>query len=77
VRDVLARLLTAANLPQVKFHDLRHSSASILIAAGVELVEVSKLLGHARVQLSADLYGHLLKQTAAKAARLMDAVLTR
>ena len=36
----LARLAAAAGLPRVRFHDLRHSAASLLIAAGVELVEV-------------------------------------
>ena len=55
--------------------DLRHSAASLLLASGVELVEVSKLLGHSQIRLTADLYGHLVKQTATKATRVMDAVL--
>lgn len=75
VTRVLSAILTAAQLPHVGFHALRHSAASLLIAAGVELVEVSKLLGHSEVRLTADLYAHLQKQTAAKAARLMDAIL--
>jgi integrase len=62
-------------LPPMRFHDLRHSAASLLIAAGVELVEVSMLLGHSELRVTADLYSHLQKQTAAKAARHMDAVL--
>ncbi len=49
-------------------HDLRHSAASVLIAAGVELVEVSMLLGHAEIRTTADRYPHLVKQTAAKAS---------
>jgi site-specific recombinase XerD len=48
-----------------------------LIAEGVELVEVSKLLGHSELRITADLYSHMQKQTAAKAARLMDALLSR
>jgi hypothetical protein len=40
-----------------------------LIAAGVELVEVSMLLGHSELRVTADLYSHLQKQTASKAAR--------
>jgi hypothetical protein len=48
-----------------------------LIAAGVELVEVPMLLGHSELRVTADLYSHLQKQTAAKAARHMDAVLGR
>jgi integrase len=75
VSRVLAALLTAANVPHRRFHDLRHSAASLLIASGVELVEVSKLLGHSELRTTADLYTHLVKQTATKAARLMDGLL--
>ena len=71
----LCAILDAANLPRIRFHDLRHSAASLLIAEGVELVEVSMLLGHSELRVTADLYSHLQKQTAAKAARRMDAVL--
>lgn len=67
-------LLVKAKLPRVRFHDLRHSAASLLIAKGVELVEVSMLLGHSELRVTADLYSHLQKQTAAKAAKHMDAV---
>ncbi len=66
---------TKGAIPRCRFHDLRHSAASLLIAEGVELIEVSKLLGHSEVRLTADLYSHLVKQTATKAARLMDAIL--
>jgi integrase len=75
VLRVLHDLLEAAGLPRARFHDLRHSSASILIAAGVELIEVSMLLGHSELRVTADLYTHLVKQTAAKAGRHTDTVL--
>lgn len=75
VLRVLHALLSRAGLPRMRFHDLRHSAASLLIAAGVELVEVSQLLGHSQVRVTADLYAHLQRQTAARAARHMDAVL--
>jgi integrase len=69
-------LLSAAGItPRRRFHDLRHSAAAILIAQGVPLVEVSMLLGHSEIRTTADLYGHLVKQTAALAATRMDAVL--
>jgi integrase len=64
-------------LPHLRFHDLRHSAVSLLIAAGVELVEVSMLLGHSELRVTADLYSHLQKQTVAKAAKVMDAVFGR
>lgn len=75
VLRILHDLLDEAGLQRARFHDLRHSAASLLIAAGVELVEVSMLLGHSELRVTADLYTHLVKQTAAKAARHMDAVL--
>jgi integrase len=62
-------------IPAMRFHDLRHSAASLLIAAGVEPVEVSMLLCHSELRVTADLYSHLQRQTAAKAAWHMDAVL--
>jgi integrase len=58
-----------------RLHDLRHSAASLLIASGVELAEVSMLLGHSELRVTMDFYAHLQKQTAAKAARHMDDVL--
>ena len=70
-------MLKKAELPHVRFHDLRHSAASLLIASGVELVEVSQLLGHSELRVTADIYAHLPKQTAAKAAIIMDDVLRR
>ena len=77
VLRLLHRLLDKADLPHVRFHDLRHSAASLLIAAGVELVEVSMLLGHSEMRVTADLYSHLQQQTASRAAQHMDAVLVR
>lgn len=65
---VLHALLAAANLPRVRFHDLRHSAASLLLAEGVPLAEVSMLLGHSELRVTMDFYAHLQKQTAAKAA---------
>ena len=75
VLRTLHTLLTAACLLLIRFHDLRHSAASLLIAEGVELVEVSMLLGHSELRVTADLYSHLQKQTSARAARRMNAVL--
>lgn len=69
VLRVLHHLLATAGLPRRRFHDLRHSAASLLIASGVELAEVSMLLGHAELRVTMDFYAHLQKQTAAKAAR--------
>lgn len=75
VLRMLHELLEAAGLPRVRFHDLRHSAASLLLASGVQLAEVSKLLGHSELRLTSDVYGHLQRETAARAAERMDRVL--
>jgi integrase len=76
LRTVYALQEAAKIKPRRRFHDLRHSAASILLAQGVQLAEVSLLLGHSELRTTSDLYGHLAKQTAARAAGHMDAVLT-
>lgn len=58
--DVRWRTLKAlAGYPAVRLHDLRHTAASLMLAAGVPLVVVSRVLGHASIAITADLYGHL------------------
>jgi len=52
----LARL--GPNFPKVRFHDLRHSSATIALAAGVDLKLVSERLDHTTIAITADLYLH-------------------
>jgi integrase len=77
VLRTLHAILKAAGLPRMRFHDLRYSAASLLIAAGVQLSEVSILLGHSELRVTSDLYTHLMKPTAAKAPRHMDAILPK
>jgi integrase len=52
-------VLGTAKLPlATRFHDLRHSCATLLIAQGVPLKTVSDILGHSSIQITADIYGH-------------------
>lgn len=52
-------LLKQIGLPNIRFHDLRHSFASLLMACGANLKEVSEWLGHSTITITSDLYGHL------------------
>ena len=52
--------LKRAGLPAVRAYDLRHSYATLLLAAGVNIKEISTLLGHASIALTLDVYSHLL-----------------
>jgi len=62
------RRLKAAGLPPMRFHDLRHAGASILLARGVPIAVVSKMLGHANTGITARLYAHALDQSDREAA---------
>jgi integrase len=57
VRHFHATLKTLG-IERRRFHDLRHTSASLLIAQGATLHEVKEILGHSQIALTANLYGH-------------------
>jgi integrase len=59
-------------LPRVMFHALRHSHASALIAAGVDIVTVSKRLGHGSPAITLGVYAHLFNRTDAAAAQAIE-----
>jgi integrase len=68
-------LCATAGLRQIRFHDLRHSAASILIALGVHPKAIQELLRHSSIQLTMDTYGHLMEQVQQETADKMDEVL--
>ena len=60
------------DLPELCFHGLRHTNASILIGNGVDLSTVSKRLGHARTSTTSDIYAHALRRPDKEAAEKLD-----
>jgi integrase len=54
-------------LPELSFHGLRHSAASLMLAGGADISTVSKLLGHVSITVTSDVYGHLIGTIAQKA----------
>jgi integrase len=52
-------LLRQARLRRIRFHDLRHSAATLLLEQGVELVVIKELLGHAHIGVTATVYAHV------------------
>jgi integrase len=68
--------LERAALPRVRFHDLRHSAATLLLAQGVSIHEVSWMLGHASIAITADTYGHASEASERRTAAAMQAALT-
>ena len=75
VRREFKPALRRAGLPQVRFHDLRHTFASLLIAQGEHPKLISEQLGHASVQITLDRYGHLMPQSYDSAGDRLDAAL--
>jgi integrase len=73
VGKLFTRLSKEAGLPPMRFHDLRHLSASAMIAAGVALEIVSKLLGHSSIGVTSGIYSHLLRPAGVDAAARTDA----
>jgi hypothetical protein len=61
----------AAGVPDVRVHDLRHTAASLWLAAGADPKVVQRVLGHATAAMTMDLYGHLVDASLWQAARLI------
>jgi integrase len=64
--------LQATGLKRIRFHDLRHSHATQMLAAGVHPKIASERLGHAKVGTTLDLYSHVLPGMQADAAARVD-----
>jgi integrase len=63
------RLLAKAGLPYMRFHDLRYSMATILLAAGVHPKVVQERLGHSTIAITMDTYSHVLPSMQQDVAR--------
>ena len=76
VGQAFRRLVLSADVPVIRLHDLRHTHASHLLRAGVNVKVVSDRLGHASVSFTLDTYGHVMPgqqaEAAAAAAALLD-----
>ncbi len=63
-------------LKKIRFHDLRHSCASLLLAKGIPMKEIQDWLGHSTYSTTANIYAHLEKDTKNKSANVLSNVLT-
>ncbi|MFO7172598.1 MAG: tyrosine-type recombinase/integrase [Bacillota bacterium] len=70
-RDFRA-VLEKAGLPRIRFHDLRHTAATLMLDQGVPVHVVSRVLGHASVTVTLQVYAHVLEQKKKEAARAID-----
>ncbi|HXM18371.1 MAG TPA: site-specific integrase [Candidatus Tumulicola sp.] len=77
VRQQFEPMLTKAELPRIRFHDLRHTAASLMIAKGVNIKVVSAILGHKDVVITLDRYGHILPSMQRQAVDAMDSLFSK
>lgn len=68
-------LLRVAGLPAMRFHDLRHGAASLLLAQGVHPRVVMEMLGHSTITLTMNVYSHVIPDLQREAATKMEAAL--
>ncbi|GAB4446851.1 MAG: site-specific integrase [Chloroflexi bacterium OHK40] len=61
--DHFRQVLKKAELSEIRFHDLRHTAATLMLANGVPLVTVSKILGHSSPAVTAQIYAHALDES--------------
>jgi integrase len=75
-RRSFAALLKRANLPRIRFHDLRHTCATLLLGRNVHPKYVQELLGHANIAITLDTYSHVIPGMGDQTARVMEDVLS-
>lgn len=70
-----ARAVQAAGLGKLRFHDLRHTYGSVKIEQGENIYYVQRQMGHSTVQITIDIYGHLLETRKPETAARTDEML--
>ena len=76
VLHMLHRVLKRAGLPMVRFHDLRHTFATLALQNGVDVKTVSGMLGHFSADFTLDTYAHVTTQAQRQAANTIDTILS-
>jgi integrase len=76
VRARFYRILEDAGLRRQRFHDLRHSCASLMIAQGVNSREVMEILGHSTIVMTLNRYAHIFQEAQRETANKMGQILT-
>jgi integrase len=72
-----AQLIRQTGLPRIRFHDLRHSAATLMLASGEHPKIVSERLGHAHIGITLDRYSHVSETMQRDAAERLDGLLKR
>jgi integrase len=76
VKKKFKQSLKRAGLSGIRFHDLRYTSASLMLNNGVDIFVASKRLGHAKPSITLDVYGHLLSSAQNDVAEKMEILIS-
>jgi integrase len=76
VKRTFERLVKEADVPRIRFHDLRHTHATMLLSQGIHAKVVSERLGHSNIKMTLDTYSHVLPNMQEEAANQIDVLLT-
>lgn len=76
IRRSFRPILDKAGLPAIRFHDLRHSTATLLLSLGIHAKVVQELLGHSQISLTLDTYSHFLPSLQEEAVSRLDTLLS-
>lgn len=77
LRHYFRPLLQRAGLPAIRFHDLRHTTATLLLAQGIHPKVVSEMLGHTTIGITLDTYSHVLPEMQREAASSLERLLSQ
>jgi len=75
INSHLKKLLKKIGLPLIRFHDLRHTAATLLLSGGVHPKVVQEMLGHSQIKHTLDTYSHVMPDIQRSAAEKMDDML--
>jgi len=76
MRKDFNRVLEAANIPHIRFHDLRHTAASLMLNHKTPILVASRRLGHSKPSVTLDIYSHLFQDSQNEVANLLDELVT-
>ena len=71
------RIISMADVPLIRFHDLRHTHATMLLSQGIHAKVISERLGHSNIKTTLDIYSHVLPSMQEEAANKIDALFAK
>ena len=74
-REYFATIVKKTGLPRIRFHDLRHTHATLLLQQGVHPKIVSERLGHTSISMTLDIYSHVIPSMQKEAAEMFDQII--